>query len=143
MAERLSEEKIAEIREAFSLFDRDGDGLMGGEDVGTAMRSLGHNPSEGELRAVLGERGRTGGVDFAEFLALVAGRMRDENGDEEEEEEEIREAFRVFDRNGSGFVSAAELRHVLTKVGERMTDREVDEMMGEAECDHRGQVRGE
>merc|ERR1712096_340556 len=48
-------------------------------------------------------------------------------------EEEIREAFRVFDKDGNGFISAAELRHVMTNLGEKLTDEEVDEMIREAD----------
>ena len=43
-------------------------------------------------------------------------------------EEEIREAFKVFDKDGNGFISAAELRHVMTNLGEKLTDEEVDEV---------------
>ena len=42
------------------------------------------------------------------------------------------EAFKVFDKDGNGFVSAAELRHVMTNLGEKLTDEEVDEMIREA-----------
>lgn len=56
-------------------------------------------------------------------------------------EEEIREAFRVFDKDGNGFISAAELRHVMTNLGEKLTDEEVDEMIREADIDGDGQVK--
>lgn len=58
-------------------------------------------------------------------------------------EEEIREAFRVFDKDGNGFISAAELRHVMTNLGEKLTDEEVDEMIREADIDGDGQVNYE
>merc|ERR1719150_2730579 len=55
-------------------------------------------------------------------------------------EEEIREAFRVFDKDGNGFISAAELRHVMTNLGEKLTDEEVDEMIREADIDGDAQI---
>ena len=58
-------------------------------------------------------------------------------------DEEIKEAFRVFDKDGNGFISAAELRHVMTNLGEKLTDEEVDEMIREADIDGDGQVNYE
>lgn len=55
-------------------------------------------------------------------------------------EEEIREAFKVFDRDNNGFISAAELRHVMTSIGEKLTDDEVDEMIREADQDGDGRI---
>ncbi|CAI9151080.1 unnamed protein product [Rangifer tarandus platyrhynchus] len=53
------------------------------------------------------------------------------------------EAFRVFDKDGSGYISAAELSHVMTNLGEKLTDEEVDEMIREADIDGDGQVNYE
>ncbi|NXX43172.1 CALMS protein, partial [Tricholaema leucomelas] len=140
MAERLSEEQIAEFKEAFSLFDRDGDGCITTKELGTVMRSLGQNPTEAELRGMVGELDADGSgtVDFPEFLSLMARKMRDTDS-----EEEIREAFRVFDKDGNGYISAAELRHVMTNLGEKLTDEEVDEMIKEADGNNDGQVNYE
>jgi Ca2+-binding EF-hand superfamily protein len=55
-------------------------------------------------------------------------------------EEELREAFKVFDKDGNGFISAAELRHVMTNLGEKLSDAEVDEMIKEADVDGDGQI---
>ena len=52
----------------------------------------------------------------------------------------MREAFRVFDRNGDGFISAPELRLVMTNLGEKLTDEEVEEMIKEADLDGDGLV---
>ena len=69
---------------------------------------------------------------------MMARKMKDG-----ESTDEIREAFRVFDKDGNGYVSAAELRHVMTNVGEKLTDEEVDEMIKEADIDRDGQVNYE
>ena len=66
---------------------------------------------------------------------MMARKMKDTDS-----EEEIKEAFRVFDKDGNGFISAAELRHVMTNLGEKLTDEEVDEMIREADIDGDGQV---
>src|ERR1700731_2242180 len=79
-----------------------------------------------------------GVLDFPEFLTMMARKMKDTDS-----EEEIREAFRVFDKDGNGFISAAELRHVMTNLGEKLTDKEVDEMIREADIDGDGQVNYE
>jgi hypothetical protein len=44
----------------------------------------------------------------------------------------------VFDKDGNGFVSAAELKHVMTNLGEKLSDEEVDEMIREADVDGDG-----
>ena len=55
-------------------------------------------------------------------------------------EDELKDAFRVFDRDGNGFISAEELRNVMTNLGEKLTDEEVDEMIFEADMDGDGQI---
>ncbi|KAK1335177.1 hypothetical protein QTO34_004759 [Cnephaeus nilssonii] len=58
-------------------------------------------------------------------------------------EEEIREAFQVFDKDDNGCVSAAQLCHVMTNLGEKLTDEEVDEIIGEGDIDGGGQINYE
>ena len=71
-------------------------------------------------------------VDFPEFLTIMAS--------ERDEVEEIREAFEVFDINKNGFISAEELRQVMTDLGENVTAEEVDEMIRAADMDNDGLV---
>ena len=140
MADQLSNEQISEFKEAFSLFDKDGDGTITTKELGTVMRSLGQNPTEAELQDMINEvdQDGSGTIDFPEFLTLMARKMQDSDS-----EEEIKEAFRVFDKDGNGFISAAELRHVMTNLGEKLTDEEVDEMIREADVDGDGQINYE
>ncbi|KAK6123782.1 hypothetical protein DH2020_042479 [Rehmannia glutinosa] len=153
MAEQLTEEQIAEFKEAFSLFDKDGDGIsfffflfinlfccITTKELGTVMRSLGQNPTEAELQDMINEvdADQNGTIDFPEFLNLMARKMKDTDS-----EEELKEAFKVFDKDQNGFISAAELRHVMTNLGEKLTDEEVDEMIREADVDGDGQVNYE
>ncbi|KAF2608482.1 hypothetical protein F2Q68_00045948 [Brassica cretica] len=140
MADQLTDEQISEFKEAFSLFDKDGDGCITTKELGTVMRSLGQNPTEAELQDMINEVDADGNgtIDFPEFLNLMAKKMKDTDS-----EEELKEAFRVFDKDQNGFISAAELRHVMTNLGEKLTDEEVDEMVREADVDGDGQIHYE
>ena len=55
-ADQLTEEQIAEFKEAFSLFDKDGDGTITTKELGTVMRALGQNPTEAELQDMINSR---------------------------------------------------------------------------------------
>jgi len=79
-----------------------------------------------------------GTIDFPEFLTMMACKMKDT--DSEEEILEVETAFKVFDKDGNGFISAAELIHIMTNLGEKLSDEEVDEMIREVDIDGDGQI---
>jgi len=116
---------------------RNQDGSVCTDNLGTIMRSLGQNPTEAELQDMINEVDADGNgtLDFPEFLSLMSRKMKDTDT-----EEELVDAFRVFDRDGSGSISIAELRHVMTNLGETITDEELDEMLRDADVDSTGQV---
>ena len=77
-------------------------------------------------------------MDFPEFLALMARKIT-----ADDTEDEMKEAFRVFDKEGNGFISAAEMRHIMMNLGEKLTEDEVDEMVHEGDIDGDGQINYE
>ncbi|XP_073486816.1 calcium-binding protein 7 [Aquarana catesbeiana] len=70
---QLPEDEIEEIREAFKVFDRDGNGFISKQELGTAMRSLGYMPNEVELEVIIQrlDMDGDGQVDFEEFVTLL------------------------------------------------------------------------
>ena len=107
----MTDAQIDEFKEAFSLFDKDGDGSITTEELGSVMRSIGQIPTEQKLQEMINEVDADGNgtIDFSEFLSMMARKMKDI-----ESEDEIKEAFRMFDKDGNGFISAAEVRQALT-----------------------------
>jgi len=78
-------------------------------------------------------------IDFPEFLSMMTNPLAADN----DTEEDLKEAFRVFDKDGVGCISASELRHVMINLGEKLTDDEVDEMIREGDEHGDGQVNYE
>ena len=58
MAENLSEEQVAELKQAFDEFDVDGGGTINTKELGWAMRAMGMNPTENELLELINEVGK-------------------------------------------------------------------------------------
>lgn len=125
------------------------DGCITLEELDTVVRSLGQTPTREELAEMIRDVDVDGNgtIEFAEFLALMArkasrggenGGGGDDSGDAADEE--LREAFKVFDKDQDGLISAAELRHVMISLGEKLTDEEVEQMIREADLDGDGQV---
>ena len=73
MGDQLTEEQIADYKEAFSLFDKDGDGIIKVSDLGLLVRSLNLNPTESEIAEMQNDvdPDGTGKVDFPEFISLM------------------------------------------------------------------------
>ena len=78
----------------------------------------------------------SGTVDFPEFLNMMAKKIQNTDS----VEDEIKEAFRVFDKDGHGHISADEFRFVMRNIGSQMTEEEIEEMITEADHDHDGLI---
>ncbi|KAI4350057.1 hypothetical protein L6164_010582 [Bauhinia variegata] len=137
MKDVLTEKQITEFQEAFCLFDKDGDGRITIEELGIAIRSLDENVTQEELQFMIHEVDTDGNgtIEFGEFLNLMATKMK-----ENEVEDQLREAFRVFDKDQDGYISPPELRHVMRTLGEKVTDEELEQMMRVADLDGDGFV---
>ena len=137
MDNTLTEEQIGVFKEAFSLFDEYGDGKITAKELGTVMRSLGQKPTKAELQEMIDEvdADDDGAIDFTEFLSMMACKMKSTGG-----EEKIKETFRSLDKDGNGYISAAELQHLMVSLGEKLSDEQINEMIREADTDGDGQI---
>uniref|UniRef100_A0A1Q3FT20 Putative calmodulin n=1 Tax=Culex tarsalis TaxID=7177 RepID=A0A1Q3FT20_CULTA len=136
-ADPLSKEQIEELREAFTLFDTNGDGTISGAELSTVLRALGKNVSDAEVEELLKEvhTDDEGRIHFGDFVAMMTIRLKDFNS-----EDQLHEAFRIFDRDGNGRISADELRVALRSFGEQLTEEELEELLREADVNSDGQI---
>jgi len=132
---KLNEEQIEEVKEAFALYDKNGDGTITTKALISVMRSLGKNPTEDETEDLINEVDLDGNgvIDFIEFLEMVAKMTQDVD-------ETIKEAFFIFDADGSGSISTDEFREVMTSQGAKLSSSECNEIINEADRDGDGEI---
>merc|ERR1711915_1144768 len=110
----LTEEEFLEIKEAYELYEKNSEnGKVDVLELSKLLRSLGEDPSDAELANMVKdlEIDGQGTFEFPDFLKMMSKRMKDKDSDHE-----LREAFRVFDEDGTGFISAEELKMILVDV---------------------------
>lgn len=138
MGKDLSDDQVASMKEAFTLFDTDGDGRIAPSELGILMRSLGGNPTQAKLKEIVAQENLTTPFDFPRFLDLMSKHMKPEPFDRQ-----LRDAFKVLDKESTGFVSVADLRHILTSIGEKLEPAEFDEWIREVDVGSDGKIRYE
>ncbi|KAH8818538.1 CaM, calmodulin [Hyaloscypha sp. PMI_1271] len=136
-AHSTTPEEVQALKDAFLLFDSDSDGVITRNELGAVMKSLGLNPTDAELDDMINEVDidRTGSVDLDEFIKMMTAETKPANF-----EEEMRSAFKVFDKDGSGTISGDEIAHVMKSFGENLSDEELKIMMEEVDKDGNGTI---
>ncbi|KAI4876810.1 hypothetical protein NFI96_013203 [Prochilodus magdalenae] len=130
----------AEFKECFSLYDKKRKGKIEAKDLITVMRSLGTCPTyyEVDRHLQVHKIDKSGELDFSTFLTMMHRQMQ-----QEDPKTEILEAMRMTDKQKKGYILASELRAKLTGLGEKLTDKEVDELFKEANVGPDGLIRYE
>merc|ERR1712023_155085 len=134
----FTDEQKKEFRKNFNLFDKKRTGSIPLSDMGTVLRSLGQNPTEAELQALMEEvdKDKSGTIEFDEFVDLMART----NKSKEQMEEEIKNAFLTFDADNSGYITREELVETLTTMGDPVDEETINGMIAEADLDGDGKI---
>ncbi|KAI8472038.1 MAG: hypothetical protein J3K34DRAFT_458027 [Monoraphidium minutum] len=134
IAGHLPYDEVRGLRELFEAMDADGDGSVSPQELKKALEQRGGALPPGELERLfaLADENGDGRLDYAEFLASTLHHAR------LEEEENLAYAFKTFDRDGNGFISAAELSAALAAMGR--PHRRASEVMAEVDKDGDGGV---
>jgi len=133
--ESLTSEELATFKEAFTVYDKNHDGTITTKELSTVMRSLGQNPTDAEVQDMINEVDvdGSGDMEFPEFCVMMVKKMQ-----ESDTESEVQEAYRVFDNDRDGYISASELRMIFAALPERLSAEEIDEMLEAADEDGSG-----
>uniref|UniRef100_I3JE83 Calmodulin-like protein 4 n=1 Tax=Oreochromis niloticus TaxID=8128 RepID=I3JE83_ORENI len=139
-AKFLTQAQINEYKECFSLYDKNQNGKINNKDLITVMRCLGTSPTPGEIRRHLQVHKieKSAEVDFSTFLSIMHRQIQ-----QEDPKVEILEALKMTDKQKKGYIEASELRAKLTMLGEKLTNKEVDDLFREAHIKSNGMVKYE
>ncbi|ODV66331.1 EF-hand protein [Hyphopichia burtonii NRRL Y-1933] len=112
-------------RDAFALFDKKGTGKIPVEHLGDLLRAVGQNPTLAEISDL------QSGIGANEFDFETYQKIIDRPGGFKPlgHPEEYIKGFQVFDKENTGYIGVGELRYILTSIGEKLTDSEVDELL--------------
>lgn len=101
------------------------------------MRKLGQNPSEEDIKEMIRsvDENSDGEISFEEFLSLMKSRVGTRDP-----EQELRDAFNFFDTDGSGAIDRKELKRLMKKLGQALTEAEIDAMMQEVDENGDGEI---
>ena len=127
-----------DLKEAFELFDEDKDGEITIDELQKIMNLHGFYPTNEELQTMIEnvDSNKNGTIDYDEFLMMM-NTMR-EDAENFDDEDEITHAFKVFDKDGDGLITAEEIRQTMIGLGENVSEAEVKAMVGEADINGDG-----
>jgi len=133
----LTENEIEEIRDAFNLFDTDGNGTIDPKELKAAMQSLGYEGKNHTVYQMIGDidKENTGSINFDRFLDMMTARIGDSDS-----KEDIQKVFNLFDDDKTGYISLQNLKRVAKDLGETMSDSELLEMIERADSDKDGLI---
>ena len=135
----FNEDQVADFQETFMLYDNRGDKKIPVSSIGDVLRALGQNPTEAEVTKLSHQHKSNDRISFEAFLPIMVAVSKAKKGDTAED---FIEGLRHFDKDGNGYISSAELRHLLTTLGEKLNDEETEQLMAGHE-DSQGNVNYE
>jgi len=133
----LTDAQQKAAKDAFGAYDKRGDSQIKVGDIGSAMKKMGHNitPEFLEKWEEDIDQDGTGFIGLDEFIILARRKIQ-----EDEDERELKEIFRVLDKEKRGEVNTSELRWILKSLGDDLTEDDIDDMIADVDTDGSGWV---
>jgi len=133
----LTPDQLNEIKEAFSVFDANGNGAIDTQELRTAMRAMGFDATKAEVAEILKEKDpeNTGSLEFETFRDIIGQLMLSRDP-----LTEIRRVFCLFDDDHDGYINLKNLKRVAKELGEDMTEEELKDMIDRFDTDKDGKI---
>ncbi|XP_056633239.1 troponin C isoform X2 [Diorhabda carinulata] len=135
------DQKMLIIRKAFTMFDTGKTGFIETIKIATILNTIGQLFDEVALNELIAKNDpdRTGQVNFDAFSEIIHPFL-EEDLDEAETQNELKEAFRLYDREGNGYITTGTLKEILAALDDNLTSRDLDGIIAEIDTDGSGTV---
>ncbi|KAI8140106.1 calmodulin-like protein [Fennellomyces sp. T-0311] len=158
MSNNVTKEELETLKQAFSLYDRDGDGGITVKEFGDILKSLNVGSTAEEIESIVKsvDRNHDGRIDFDEFVVAMTRHLPPPQDHPKRaqtyppitkgkrlsfyEDDELKQCFHAFDKNGDGYISLNELEEVMSRLGEKLSQQELKDMMDDADTNKDGQI---
>ncbi|XP_042236168.1 troponin C, isoallergen Bla g 6.0101-like [Homarus americanus] len=144
MADSMNDETKLMLRKAFAMFDENKTGFIQTDKLLGILGDLGQQVDPDELRTAIkqmdvdGSAVAEGKLTFDQFVNIVGCFMEDE--DDEAMAEELKEAFRMYDKEGNGYITTQTLKEILKELDNKLTSEDLDGIIEEVDEDGSGTV---
>lgn len=134
IAESLSEEEIAGLKEMFKMIDTDNSGQITLEELKNGLFKVGANLKDSEIHRLMeaADIDNSGTIDYGEFVAAML------HLNKVQREDHMYAAFSYFDKDGSGYITADELQQACEQFG--LGDVHLEEVIREVDQDNDGRI---
>ncbi|KAG9148709.1 hypothetical protein Leryth_013393 [Lithospermum erythrorhizon] len=134
IAERMSEEEIAGLKEMFKAMDTDNSGAITFDELKAGLRKYGSTLQDTEIRDLMdaADVDNSGTIDYGEFITATI------HLNKLEREEHLMAAFQYFDKDGSGYITVDELQQACADHG--ITDVLIEDIISEVDQDNDGRI---
>ena len=136
----ISEETKTDYMDSFNLFDTNHDGTINSQKIREIMQKLGKNPTEQQLIQIIENVAKPGSdkIRFDDFTDFM-----EKKNKENDTEIEIINTFQIFAAENNGLIPNEELFHIIRTFGETLSDKEIEEIISEADVDGDGYINYE
>uniref|UniRef100_J3MIQ6 non-specific serine/threonine protein kinase n=1 Tax=Oryza brachyantha TaxID=4533 RepID=J3MIQ6_ORYBR len=134
IAENLSEDEIAGLREMFKMLDTDNSGHITLEELKTGLQKVGANLKDSEITALMeaADIDNSGSIDYGEFIAATM------HLNKVEREDNLFAAFSYFDKDSSGYITQDELQKACEEFG--IGDAHLEDIIKDIDQDNDGRI---
>ncbi|KAF6169960.1 hypothetical protein GIB67_034352 [Kingdonia uniflora] len=134
IAENLSEDEIAGLKEMFKMIDTDNSGQITFEELKAGLKKVGANLKESEMYQLMqaADVDNSGTIDYGEFVAATL------HLNKVEREDHLVAAFAYFDKDSSGYITPDELQQACEEFG--IEDAQLEEMIRDVDQDNDGRI---